>query len=134
MRHSPGPGRSPLLSEVTEPEVAGEPDDPADDADHDPAEAVATCPFLDSGWLAATMHELVARYGSGFSAEMRADPARLLAAALDLLASLRLVEPVSSAAGAAGGIRVLPLLARYRNAVVSVRPRQTSLFDPGESP
>ena len=130
----PRAGSLPLLSDVTEPEVAGEPDDPADDSDHDPAEAIVTCPFLDSGWLEATMHELVARYGSGFSAEMRADPARLLAAALDLLASLRLVEPVSPAAGAVGGIRVLPLLARYRNAVVSVRPRQTSLFDPGESP
>jgi hypothetical protein len=57
----------------------------------------------------------------------------LLAGALDLLASLRLVERVDTGAGPAGGIRVLPLLARYRNAVVSVRARQTSLFDSGES-
>ena len=112
-----------------DPGPADEPDDPLDDA----AEASATCPFLDSGWLAATMNDIVARYGSGFSADMRADPARLLAGALDLLASLRLVERVNTGAGPAGGIRVLPLLARYRNAVVSVRARQTSLFDSGES-
>ncbi|MGZ6840327.1 MAG: DUF2398 family protein, partial [Frankiaceae bacterium] len=112
-----------------DPDLADEPDDPRDDA----AEATATCPFLDSGWLAATTNDIVARYGSGFSADMRADPARLLAGALDLLASLRLVERVDTGAGPAGGIRVLPLLARYRNAVVSVRARQTSLFDSGES-
>jgi uncharacterized protein (TIGR02678 family) len=123
-----------VRSDPADPDVRSTPADPDEPADDDPTEVVATCPFLDSSWLSATMHDLVAQYGSGFSAEMRADPPRLLAAALDLLTSLRLVEPVESAAGPAAGIRVLPLLARYRNAVVRVRSRQTSLFDLGEGP
>ena len=84
-----------------------------------------SCPLLESGWLAATMSELVKRYGSTFAAQWRADPPRLLEAAVGLLADLRMVAPVE------GGVLALPLLARYRNVVVEVRKRKAepSLFD-----
>ena len=74
------------------------------------------------------MSELLDRYGSTFAAQWRADPARLLAAALELLAELRMVARVP------GGVLVLPLLARYRNVVVRVRRRaaEPTLFDLGE--
>jgi hypothetical protein len=74
------------------------------------------------------MTELLARYGSTFAAQWRADPGRLLAAAVDLLAELRMVAPVE------GGVLILPLLARYRNVVVQVRRRKAepTLFDVGD--
>jgi uncharacterized protein (TIGR02678 family) len=84
-------------------------------------------PLIEDGWLATTMAALLERYGSTFAAQWRADPARLLAAALDLLSELRMVVRVP------GGILVFPLLARYRHAVVQVRKRGTepTLFDDG---
>ena len=86
-------------------------------------------PLLERGWLAATMDALVGRYATTFGAEWRADPPRLLAAALDLLTAHRLVEPVE------GGVLGLPLLGRYRNVTVRVRRRAPTLFelDPEES-
>lgn len=85
-------------------------------------------PLVEDGWLATTMSGLLDRYGSTFAAQWRADPARLLAAALELLAELRMVARVP------GGVLVLPLLARYRNVVVRVRRRaaEPTLFDLGE--
>lgn len=82
-------------------------------------------PLVEDGWLATTMSGLLDRYGSTFAAQWRADPDRLLAAALELLAELRMVVRVP------GGVLVLPLLARYRNVVVRVRGRATepTLFD-----
>lgn len=84
-------------------------------------------PLIEDGWLATTMAALLERYGSTFAAQWRADPARLLTAALDLLSEFRMVVRVP------GGILVLPLLARYRHAVVHVRKRATepTLFDQG---
>ena len=82
----------------------------------------AAHPLLEDGWLAGTMRALVERYGATFGAEWRADPARLLAAAIDLLAVHRLVEPVD------GGLLALPLLGRYRNVNVTVRLREPTLF------
>ncbi|MFC4856690.1 DUF2398 family protein [Actinophytocola glycyrrhizae] len=92
----------------------------------EPAERDAVeYPLVEDGWLATTMSGLLDRYGSTFAAQWRADPARLLAAALELLAELRMVARVP------GGVLVLPLLARYRNVVVRVRGRTTepTLFD-----
>lgn len=85
-------------------------------------------PLVETGWLQAAMTELLARYGSTFAAQWRADPGRLLAAAVDLLAELRMVAPVE------GGVLILPLLARYRNVVVQVRRRKAepTLFDVGD--
>ncbi|MFC9251197.1 TIGR02678 family protein [Amycolatopsis thailandensis] len=83
------------------------------------------CPLLETGWLTATMSRLVERYGSAFAAQWRADPPRLLDAALDLLADLRMVAKIE------GGVLALPLLARYRNVVFEVRKRKAepTLFD-----
>jgi uncharacterized protein (TIGR02678 family) len=84
-------------------------------------------PLIEDGWLATTVAALLERYGSTFAAQWRADPARLLTAALDLLSELRMVVRVP------GGVLVLPLLARYRHVVVQVRKRATkpTLFDQG---
>ena len=56
-----------------------------------------------------------------------ADPERLLDSALALLAELDMIVRVP------GGVLARPLLARYRNAVVSVRPATdpAGLFDMG---
>jgi uncharacterized protein (TIGR02678 family) len=91
------------------------------------AEEPATYPLLEAGWLESTMKALVDRYGAGFGADWRADPPRLLAAAIALLAEHRIVEPVE------GGVLALPLLGRYRNVVVAVRRREPTLFDTGEA-
>jgi len=101
----------------------GEPDEPEDDRD------TARHPLLEEGWLAGVLAELLDRYGSTFAAAWRADPARLLAAALDLLAELRMVVRV------AGGVLALPLLARYRQVMVEVRRRKAepTLFDFGQT-
>lgn len=87
----------------------------------------AEYPLIENGWLATTMTGLLERYGSTFAAQWRADPARLLAAALDLVSELRMVVRVP------GGVLVLPLLARYRHVIVQVRKRaaEPTLFDQG---
>ena len=103
-------------------ELADDPP-PADVA----APPLATYPLVGDGWLAATLRELVEQYAKGFGAEWRADPPRLLAAAISLLAAHRLVEPV------AGGVLVLPLLGRYRNVQVRMKRREPALFDLGEA-
>ena len=72
------------------------------------------------------MHEFVEQYAKAFGAEWRADPARLLAAAIDRLAAHRFVEPVD------GGVLVLPLVGRYRNVQVRLKRREPALFDLGE--
>lgn len=87
-----------------------------------------TYPFLEDAWLAATMRSLVDRYGATFGADWRADPPRLLAAALGVLAAHRIVEPVD------GGVLALPLLGRYRNVTVTVRRREPTLVDLREAP
>jgi uncharacterized protein (TIGR02678 family) len=84
-----------------------------------------THPLFTDGWLRSAMTGLVERYGSTFAAQWRADPDRLLGAALDLLAELRIIARVEA------GVLALPLLARYRNVVVEVRRRKSeqTLFD-----
>lgn len=84
-------------------------------------------PLLEAGWLESTTRALVDRYGTGFGADWRADPPRLLRAAIALLAEHRIVEPVE------GGVLALPLLGRYRNVVVAVRRREPTLFDTPET-
>lgn len=85
----------------------------------------ARFPLVESGWLHTTVAELLADYGHTFAASWAADPDRLLATALTLLQELRLLTVVP------GGALVLPLLARYRNAVITVSPREKpgGLFD-----
>jgi uncharacterized protein (TIGR02678 family) len=104
--------------------------DPVVDAEGPAAEAAdpVAYPLLEAGWLESTMRGLVDRYGAGFGADWRADPPRLLGAAIALLAEHRIVEPI------AGGVLALPLLGRYRNVVIAVRRREPTLFDTGEAP
>jgi uncharacterized protein (TIGR02678 family) len=84
-------------------------------------------PLLESGWLGSTLNELIDAYSTALSAAQVADPDRLHDSALDLLAELDMVVRVP------GGVLARPLLARYRNAVVSVRPatEPAGLFDLG---
>jgi uncharacterized protein (TIGR02678 family) len=91
-----------------------------------PEAAGAEYPLVGEGWLRTTVHEFVERYAKAFGAEWRADPTRLLAAAVDRLAAHRFVEPV------AGGVLVLPLVGRYRNVQVRLKHREPALFDLGE--
>jgi uncharacterized protein (TIGR02678 family) len=104
------------------------PDDTAEEADQPFTEDTSdrrTHPLVESSWLGSTMTVLMDRYGATFAARWRADPERLQSAALALLADLGMIVEVD------GGILVLPLLARYREVAVQVRPRQCepSLFD-----
>ena len=88
--------------------------------------AAAEYPLVGEGWLSSTVHEFVEQYAKAFGAEWRADPARLLAAAIHRLAAHRFVEPVD------GGVLVLPLVGRYRNVQVRLKRREPALFDLGE--
>jgi uncharacterized protein (TIGR02678 family) len=99
-------------------------DDPADDSADDEA-AAPEYPLVEDGWLRSTLAELIDSYGSALSAGLVADPDRLLDSALELLEELSMVIRVP------GGVLARPLLARYRNAVVSVRPgpRTAGLFE-----
>lgn len=82
-------------------------------------------PFLDTAWLTEALAEIIDRYGKTFAARWLADTDGLLDEATSLLADLRMVEPTS------GGILALPLLARYRNAVVDIRHRATGSAEQG---
>lgn len=109
------------------PDLLDAPPDPApEDTVPDPEDTapdVPEYPLLEDGWLAAAMGRLVTRYAATFSADRRADPPRLLTAAVAQLAAHRLVEPVD------GGVLALPLVGRYRNITVTVRNREPTLFD-----
>ncbi|MFD3508124.1 DUF2398 family protein [Nocardia sp. NPDC058666] len=85
----------------------------------DSVEDEPTYPFLDHTWLRATVTALTDRYGATFAAQWQADVGGLTTEVLALLSKLRLVQPVPD------GILVLPALARYRGAVVTVRVRKS---------
>ncbi|MGA9873457.1 MAG: DUF2398 family protein [Rhodococcus sp. (in: high G+C Gram-positive bacteria)] len=87
-----------------------------------------TYPFVDNSWLAGIVHDLVERFGRTFAAQWQADPEGLRTRAVDLLHRLRLVQRMPT------GIIVLPVIARYRDVMVSVRNRpDDSLFDSTET-
>lgn len=103
-------------------------EDVVDDPDGvDAQDEAAGYPLLEDGWLGSTLAELIDTYATALSSAQVADPVRLLDAALELLAELDMVIRVP------GGVLARPLLARYRNAIVSVRPatEPTGLFDLG---
>ncbi|MFD4461798.1 TIGR02678 family protein [Nocardia sp. NPDC058480] len=77
-----------------------------------------TYPFLDNTWVRATVTALTDRYGATFAAQWQADAGGLTTEVLALLAKLRLIRLVDD------GLLVLPALARYRGAVVTVRVRK----------
>jgi uncharacterized protein (TIGR02678 family) len=97
-------------------------DEPSDRAG---TTAPPTYPMLEDSWLTATMADLLSAYGPTFRATLTADPARMLAAIIGFLTELRMVIRVP------GGVLALPLLARYRNAVVTrgTRKPEGGLFD-----
>ncbi|MCM6775541.1 TIGR02678 family protein [Nocardia sp. CDC159] len=80
-------------------------------------------PFIDSTWITETVQALTHRYGSTFAAQWQADVPGLTKEVIALLERLRLVEVLDD------GLLILPALARYRGAVVTVRTRaETELF------
>jgi uncharacterized protein (TIGR02678 family) len=72
-------------------------------------------PFLSDAWLGGELRRLVDDFGTGMAEKQAADPGRLLASAVALLASLGLVARVD------GGVLVLPLLARYRSVTAHIK-------------
>lgn len=97
---------------------------PEEDTDGDIAEpAPLAHPFVASSWIRETVQALTDRYGATFAAQWQADVPGLTAEVVGLLERLRLVEVLD------GGLLILPALARYRGAVVTVRTRaETELF------
>lgn len=92
--------------------------------ENDPGEET-TYPFLTEAWLRTALRKLTAEYGAGMSEKQLADPERLLADALGLLASMGLLARVD------GGVLVLPLLARYRGVTAQIKaPRQARAAEP----
>ncbi|MGW0176176.1 TIGR02678 family protein [Rhodococcus sp. NPDC003322] len=99
------------------------------DAAPDPAPAApvsapiepALYPFVEDSWIETAVTDLVERFGRTFAAQWQADTAGLRRRAVDLLDGQRLVHIV------AGGVLVLPALARYRGVTVTVRERAPEL-------
>jgi uncharacterized protein (TIGR02678 family) len=71
--------------------------------------------FLPDTWLRSALRNLVADFGAGMAEKQASDPDRLLADALGLLSAMGLLTRV------AGGVLVLPLLARYRSVTAHVK-------------
>jgi uncharacterized protein (TIGR02678 family) len=106
----------------------GQPPATDDAAGLGPDLPAAQGPFFADAWLGARAQALIASYGRTFAADLRHDPAALLAAALEGLVAFDLVRPV------AGGVVARPALARFRDVVVALpEPPQLSLLDPSES-
>ncbi|UGT66856.1 TIGR02678 family protein [Nocardia gipuzkoensis] len=93
------------------------PDDSRESA-HPPAPS--GYPLIDRAWLRETVQALADRYGATFAAQWQADVARLTTEVVALLERLRLVRMVDD------GLLVLPALARYRGAVVTVRTKRAA--------
>ncbi|GAJ84031.1 hypothetical protein NBRGN_068_00220 [Nocardia brasiliensis NBRC 14402] len=79
----------------------------------------ATYPLVESAWVRETMQALADRYGATFAAQWQADVPGLTTEVVALLERLRLVRSIED------GLLVLPALARYRGAVVTVRTKRT---------
>lgn len=84
----------------------------------EPGTPPAGYPFVTAAWVRETVRALTDRYGVTFAAQWQADVPGLTAEVTALLARLRLVAPVED------GLLVLPALARYRGAVVTVRTKR----------
>ena len=77
----------------------------------------ARLPFITDSSLRTATAEILRRYRSAFAAQWQADPARLCAEAVALLARFGLVTVVP------GGVLVRSLAARYRNTVATTKTR-----------
>lgn len=96
----------------------------AEAAEQDDA-ADVTYPFLSDVWLRTELRKLVEDFGAGMAEKQAADPGRLLAEAVALLASTGLVAKVD------GGVLVLPLLARYRSVTAQIKNPRRAQAEPG---
>lgn len=87
-------------------------------------------PLIEDSWLVSVVDDLVERFGRTFAAQWQTDRDGLRLRAIAMLHRLRLIHSVS------GGVLVLPVIARYRDVMVSVRDRtpQDSLFGTEQSP
>ncbi|WP_069162651.1 TIGR02678 family protein [Nocardia altamirensis] len=95
-------------------------DDSPVDADADEEEPLeVTYPLIETTWVRETVQALADRYGATFAAQWQADVPGLTTEVVALLERLRLVHTVED------GLLVLPALARYRGAVVTVRAKRT---------
>ncbi|RJO68450.1 TIGR02678 family protein [Nocardia panacis] len=75
-------------------------------------------PFVPMAWVRETVQALADRYGATFAAQWQADVPGLTGEVLTLLQRLRLLRTAED------GLLILPALARYRGAVVTVRTRR----------
>lgn len=110
---------STLYVSLAEPDSTRPEPDPATDDRTDPA-VPSGYPLIDRAWLDGTVRALADRYGTTFAAQWQADVARLTTEVVALLERLRLVRVVED------GLLVLPALARYRGAVVTVRAKRAA--------
>ncbi|MBY8860499.1 TIGR02678 family protein [Nocardia sp. CA2R105] len=147
-RHRPAPART-LIDALDEaiPEstvftplvISADPATAQDDSDEADAEESGEVeqepgyPVVPMSWIRETVQALTDRYGSTFAAQWQADVPGLTREVLALLERLHLVEPlaVEDETGSGGtdsdpGLLILPALARYRGAVVTVRTRAKS--------
>ncbi|MEV0292097.1 TIGR02678 family protein [Nocardia sp. NPDC050710] len=92
---------------------------PPDTPDDEPA-APVTYPFVGAAWVGDTVRALTDRYGVTFAAQWQADVPGLTAEVVALLQRLRLIQVVED------GLLILPALARYRGAVVTVRTKRAA--------
>jgi uncharacterized protein (TIGR02678 family) len=90
----------------------------ADDGDGQPGDdGPERLPFVADSLLRSLVGEILTRYASAFGAHWHADPDRLRAEAVALLARFGAVICVP------GGVLIRPLVGRYRNTVTSVKRR-----------
>ncbi|MBB5917107.1 uncharacterized protein (TIGR02678 family) [Nocardia transvalensis] len=99
--------------------VETEPEEAEDDSEPGEGE-VPEHPFVTTEWVGSTVQALTDRYGSTFAAQWQADAPGLTREVVALLARLHLIEVFDD------GLLILPALARYRGAVVTVRTRAES--------
>ncbi|WP_225727639.1 MULTISPECIES: DUF2398 family protein [unclassified Nocardia] len=114
------------LAELPLPDNEAAEPDSVDEAEEDAEpEAAPTYPYLAMSWVRETVQALADRYGNTFAAQWQADVPGLTAEVVALLERLRLIRTADD------GLLVLPALARYRGAVVTVRTKRAEeLFVP----
>ncbi|WP_159844032.1 TIGR02678 family protein [Nocardia sp. CY41] len=111
---------TPLAESGASDSLACDFDPPEDPRAQEDLPASPGYPLIDRTWLRETVQALADRYGTTFAAQWQADVARLTTEVVALLERLRLVRVVDD------GLLVLPALARYRGAVVTVRSKRAA--------
>lgn len=86
----------------------------------DDEEGDGRLPFIADSFLRASVAAILTKYATSFGAQWHADPERLRAKAVALLARFDVVTVVP------GGVLVLPVAGRYRNTVAEARARRVA--------